>query len=175
MIKDLIISIISSLFTKNVPSSRPEFVHVDWLTSWPLSHHEGLAVPVSEGFEGYEEVVVIFPNKRPRTAVDCPGRLVPDHLPRGEDDLVAPPVIVLDVERPVLLHLLAHIEDGGDDVSVEPVHMGGQPRPVGVPPSGKMMKGKNMDKSIVLFRRTCLLPDTIGGGVFELYAGPSLG
>ena len=132
MIKDLIISIISSLFTKNVPSSRPEFVHVDWLTSGPLSHREGLSVP--EGFEVYEEVVVIFPNKRPRSPVDCPGRLVPDHLARGEDDLVAPPVIVLDVERPGLVHLLADVEDGGDDVSVEPVHVRGQPGPVGVSP-----------------------------------------
>ena len=134
MIKDLIIIIISSLFTKNFPSSRPEFVHVDWLTSGPLSHREGLAVPVPEGFEVYEEVVVIFPNKRPRSPMDCPGRLVPDHLARGEDDLVAPPVIVLDVERPGLLHLLADVEDGGDDVSVEPVHVRGHPGPVGVPP-----------------------------------------
>ena len=123
MIKDLIIIIISSLFTKNFLSSRPEFVHVDWLTSGPLSHHEGLAVPVSEGFEGYEEVVVIFPNKRPRSPVDCPGRLVPDHLARGEEDLVAPPVIVLDVERPGLLHLLSDVEDGGDDVCGCPGHV----------------------------------------------------
>ena len=134
MIKKLIIIIISSLFTKYFPSSRPEFVHVDWLTSGPLSHREGLAVPVPEGFEVYEEVVVIFPNKRPRSPMDCPGRLVPDHLARGEDDLVAPPVIVLDVERPGLLHLLADVEDGGDDVSVEPVHVRGHPGPVGVPP-----------------------------------------
>ena len=88
--------------------------------------------------EVYEEVVVIFSIERLRTAMDCPGGLVPDHLPRGEDDLVVPSLIVLDVERPVLLHLLADIEDGGDDVSVEPGHMGGQPRPVGVPPSGKI-------------------------------------
>ena len=159
MIKDLIISIISSLFTKNVPSSRPEFVHVDWLTSGPLSHHEGLAVPVSEGFEGYEEVVVIFPNKRARSTMDCPGRLVPDHLPRGEDDLVAPPVIVLDVERPGLLHLLADVEDGGDDVSVEPVHVRGQPGPVGVPPVQKVRLLLEILHSLSLFiglDTTCL-------------------
>ena len=93
-----------------------------------------MAVPVPRGFEVYEEVVVIFPNKRPRSSMDCTGRLVPDHLPRGEDDLVAPPVIVLDVERPGLLHLLSDVEDGGDDVSVEPVHVRGQPGPVGVSP-----------------------------------------
>ena len=106
----------------------------DWFTSRPLAQPEGFAVPVPQGFEVYEEVVVIFPNKRPRSPMDCPGRLVPDHLPRGEDDLVAPPVIVLDVERPGLLHLLADVEDGGDDVSVEPVHVRGQPGPVGVSP-----------------------------------------
>ena len=106
----------------------------DWFTSGPLAQPEGLAVPGPHRFEVYEEVVVIFPNKRPRSPMDCPGRLVPDHLARGEDDLVAPPVIVLDVERPGLLHLLADVEDGGDDVSVEPVHVRGQPGPVGVSP-----------------------------------------
>ena len=68
--------------------------------------------------------------------------LIPLHpLPRGEDDLVAPPVIVLDVERPGLLHLLADVEDGGDDVSVEPVHVRGQPGHVGVPPGQSVRAG----------------------------------
>ena len=131
----------------------------DWFTSRPLSQPEGFAVPGTEGFEVYEEVVVIFPNKRPRSPMDCPGRLVPDHLARGEDDLVAPPVIVLDEERPGLLHLLADVEDGGDDVSVEPVHVGRQPGPVGVPPVQKVRLLLEILHSLSLFiglDTTCL-------------------
>ena len=86
--------------------------------------------------------------------------LIPLHpLPRGEDDLVAPPVIVLDVERPGLLHLLADVEDGGDDVSVEPVHVGRQPGPVGVPPVQKVRLLLEILHSLSLFiglDTTCL-------------------
>ena len=51
----------------------------------------------------YEEVVVVLSSERAWPAMRQPGRLVPDHLSRGQQHLLAPPVIVLDVERPVLI------------------------------------------------------------------------
>ena len=38
-------------------------------------------------------------------AVDEPGGLVPDHLPGGEGDLVQRAVVVVDLQRPVAVHL----------------------------------------------------------------------
>ena len=107
----------------------------------------------------YEEVVVVLSSERAWPAMRQPGRLVPDHLSRGQQHLLAPPVIVLDVERPGLLHLLADVEDGGDDVSVEPVHVGRQPGPVGVPPVQKVRLLLEILHSLSLFiglDTTCL-------------------
>ena len=63
-------------------------------------------------------------------AVDQPGGLIPHHLPGPDDHLVVPALVVLDVEGPVLPHLLGHVQDSGDHVGVKSVHVRSQPRPV---------------------------------------------
>ena len=68
-----------------------------------------------------------------------PGRLVPDHLPGGEDDLVQRAIVVIDLQWPVAVHLqtpgqathnpsadvhlLLDVEDGGDDVGPQVVQV----------------------------------------------------
>ena len=71
-----------------------------------------------------KHVVVVVTSQRPLSAMNQPRRLVPDHLARPQDHLVILPVVVLDKERPVLLDLLAHVDDGGDDVGAHLVHVG---------------------------------------------------
>ena len=85
-----------------------------------------LTVPPHDGFEVYEQIVVEFSTQRPRSAMDCPGRLVPEH------HSVSQPRVVLDEEQPGLRDGLADVDDGRDHVGVEPVQMGGEPGPVGV-------------------------------------------
>ena len=58
--------------------------------------------------------------------VHSPGLLAPGH------HALLRPLIVLDVVRPGLSDGLAQVDDGRDDVGVEPVHVGGEPGPVGV-------------------------------------------
>ena len=50
--------------------------------------------------------------------VDQPGTLVVDHLPRLEQNLSSPAPVVLNVERPVLVHILRHVQDHRDDVAL---------------------------------------------------------
>ena len=79
-----------------------------------------------------------------------PGGLVPDHLPGGEDDLMQCPVVVIDLQRPVAVHLqtpgqpthnptadvhlLLDVEDGGDDVGPQVVQVTQQESTPGVLP-----------------------------------------
>ena len=66
--------------------------------------------------------------------MDCSSRLVPEHFPRGQHHSVSQPLVALDEERPGLSDGLVQVDDGRDDVGVEPVHVGGEPGPVGVAP-----------------------------------------
>ena len=79
-----------------------------------------------------EQVVKVVPIQRLGSAMNQPGGLVPHHLPGPDDHSVVPALVVLDVEGPVLPHLLGHVQDGGDHVGVKSVHVRSQPRPVGV-------------------------------------------
>ena len=79
-----------------------------------------------------EQVVKVSPIERLGPTVDQPGRLVPHHLPGPDDHSVVPALVVLDVEWPVLPHLLGNVQDGGDHVGVESVHVRGQPGPIRV-------------------------------------------
>ena len=71
-----------------------------------------------------KHVVVVMTSERPLAAVYQPRRLIPDHLARPQDDLVILAPVVLDEERPVLLDLLIHVDDCGDDVGGQLVHVG---------------------------------------------------
>ena len=51
--------------------------------------------------------------------INLPGRLVPHQVPGLHHDGVLLAPVVLDVERPVLLHVLAHVDDGRDDVCAD--------------------------------------------------------
>ena len=44
-------------------------------------------------------------------------RCLPKHLPWSEQHLVTSVLVVLDEKRPLLLHLLSDVQDGGDDVA----------------------------------------------------------
>ena len=48
--------------------------------------------------------------------MDQLGGLVPDHLPLRQDDLVKLSIVVIDLQRPVRVHLLLDIEDSRYDV-----------------------------------------------------------
>ena len=50
------------------------------------------------------------------------GRLVPHHLPLLQGDLVQVPGVVVDLQRPVRVHLLLDVQDGGDDVGPDQKH-----------------------------------------------------
>ena len=104
----------------------------DWLCPGSGAHCEGFLIPVPHRLEVDEQVVEIVPVKRLGSAVDQPGGLVPHHLPGLDDHGVVPALVVLDVEGPVLPHILGHVQNGGDHVGVKSVHMRSQPRPVGV-------------------------------------------
>ena len=88
--------------------------------------------------------------KQLRSAVQQAGALVPDHLPWGEDHPVAEALVVQDEERPVPPDCLADVEDGRDDVRVEPVHMGGQPGSVGVAPFNKIYSLNNTNPLLIM-------------------------
>ena len=70
-----------------------------------------------------EDIVIVVTSQRPLSPVDQPRRLIQNHLTRPQDDLVILAAVVLDEERPVLLDLLVHVDDGGDHVGPRLVHM----------------------------------------------------
>ena len=53
----------------------------------------------------------------------------PNHLPWSQHHLVTSVIVVLDEERPVLLHLLPDVEDGRDDVAPGFVQVGDEGGP----------------------------------------------
>ena len=81
-----------------------------------------------------KHIVIVMTSQRPRSPVYQPRRLIQDHLPRLQDDLVILAPVVLDKERPVLLDLLVHVDNGGDHVGTQLVHVGQQRGHVPVSP-----------------------------------------
>ena len=104
-----------------------------------------------------EQVVKEVPVKRLGSAVDQPGGLVPQHLPGLDGHGVVLALIVLDVQGPVLPHVLGHVQDGGDHVGGESVHVRSQPRPVRV--SSLQFVGS-------LYTQKFVSPDAISRSVF---------
>ena len=92
--------------------SLPQLLECDGLSSGSGSDSEGLLIPVPHRLEMDEQVVKVFPVERLGSAVDQPGGLVPHHLPGPDDHGVVPALVVLDVEGPVLPHVLSHVQDG---------------------------------------------------------------
>ena len=104
------------------------------------------------------------PRSLPRPAVHQAGGLVPDHLARLQQHGVRGPGVVLDtvtdlytyvgfvtgvaaltdVQRPLLGDGLLDVEDGGDDVGVEPVHVRRQPGAVGVAPARSIVMSQRV-------------------------------
>ena len=70
--------------------------------------------------------------------MDQPGGFVPQHLPRLDSHGVVFAPVVLDVQWPVLPHVLSHVQDGRDHMGAKSVHMRSQPRPVCVSPYNLM-------------------------------------
>ena len=81
-------------------------------------------VPQPPRLEMNKHIVIVVTSQRPLSPVYQPRRLVKDHLTRPQDDLVILAAVVLDEERPVLLDLLVHVDDGGDHVGAQLVHVG---------------------------------------------------
>ena len=63
-----------------------------------------------------EDVLKGRPIQGPGPGVDQFGGLVPDHLSLRQDHLVQLPGVVIDLQRPIGVHLLLYVENGGDDM-----------------------------------------------------------
>ena len=100
-----------------------QILEFDGLSPRSGAHCEGLLIPVPHRLEMDEQVVKEFSVKRLGSAVDQPGGLVPQHLPGLDGHGVVLALVVLDVQRPVLPHVLGHVQDGGDHVGGESVHV----------------------------------------------------
>ena len=88
-----------------------------------------------------------------------------------------------DVQRPLLGDGLLDVEDGGDDVGVESVHVRRQPGAVGVAPARShvtlVTAGHSWSQLVTAGHRWSLVvtaggPDAVGGGVLQLHPGPLL-
>ena len=77
-----------------------------------------------------------------------------------------------DVQRPLLGDGLLDVEDGGDDVGVEPVHVRRQPGAVGVAPARSIVIVVSPSPWSQLV--TGGGPDAVGGGVLQLHPCPLL-
>ena len=71
-----------------------------------------------------EEIVKVISEQWIRPAVQQPGALVPDHLPRQEGDGVRRAGVVKDVQLPLPANRLTDVQDGRD-------HMGREPESIG--------------------------------------------
>ena len=71
-----------------------------------------------------KHIVIVVTSQRPLSPVYQPRRLIQHHLTRPQDDLVILTAVVLDEERLVLLDLLVQVDDGGDDVGAQLIHVG---------------------------------------------------
>ena len=92
-------------------------------------------IPVLRGrHEVDKNIFKVTPVERRRSAVDQLGRLIPHHFSRLQEDLVQDPLVVEYLQRPVRVHLLVDVEDGGDDVSPQVVEVGREGGPSGVLP-----------------------------------------
>ena len=78
-----------------------------------------------------KHIVIVMTSQWPLSPVCQPRRLIKDHLARPQDNLVILAPVVLDEERPVLLDLLVHVDDGPDGPVVCVGQQGGH---VAVPP-----------------------------------------
>ena len=67
-----------------------------------------------------EEIVKVISDQCIRPAVQQPGALVPDHLPRQEGDGVRRAGVVKDVQLPLPANRLSDVQDSRDNMGCEP-------------------------------------------------------
>ena len=67
-----------------------------------------------------EEIVKVISDQCIRPAVQQPGALVPDHLPRQEGDGMRRARVVKDVQLPLPANRLSNVQDGRDNMGCEP-------------------------------------------------------
>ncbi len=91
-------------------------------------NHQQHRVRVSEyppifRHEVHEAIRIEFPFQRLRPAVDARRRLVEHHLPRLQNHLVLVTVMVINLQRPVLIHILVNLEYRGHSVRIQSVNV----------------------------------------------------